>query len=372
MDVILHLTHDCQLDCAYCYGGRKRARAMSWEVAQRAIDLIFDQPSTEPAPQIGFFGGEPLLELPLLRQCVAYAEAKSAATGKPFRTVITTNGLGLDDGIAEYLKLKQIEPTLSFDGVAAAQDASRPYPDGASSFADTRQAMLTLLRHFPDPIICAVVSPENVRCLPDTIDFFMEAGIRRLLLNPNFFADWDEPHLDLWRQGYEHAARRFEEEFRGGRVMHLNFITTKIVTHLKGGYDPWECCDFGLKEIAVAPSGNIYPCQRMVGEDTEQLGLMGNVFTGFIEQTCKALADGREVTSPECLECDLRRRCRNWCSCVNHRLTGRFDRTGPLVCFHERMAIEIADRVASALFAEKNATFMETFYFEKHADPEWV
>ena len=372
MDVILHLTHDCQLGCVYCYSGRKRGKAMPFEVAKRAIDMLFAQPSTDPPPQIGFFGGEPLLEFPLLKQCVAYAESKSTQTGKPFRLAITTNGLCVDSTVADYLKSKRVEPTLSFDGIAEAQDACRRYSDGSSSFSGTRDAMRSLVGCFPDLGVCAVVSPENVRHLPASIDFFLEAGIRKVLLNPNFFATWNNSQLGLWRQGYEHAAMRFAQECRNGCVFHVNFITAKIVTRLKGGYDPCDCCDFGQKEIAISPSGNIYPCQRMVGEDTEELGLMGNVFTGMNATTCRELANSMEVTSPECLGCDLRRRCRNWCSCVNHRLTGRFDQTGALVCFHERMAIEVADQAASALFQEKNKTFMETFYIEKPVSPEWV
>lgn len=372
MDVILHLTHDCQLTCAYCYAGRKTASSMSWEVAQRAIDFLFAQPTPEEIPQIGFFGGEPLLELPLLKRCIAYAESKRKETKKPFRMVITTNGLGLDEDVAAYLHEKEVEPTLSFDGTPKAQDACRRYPGGRSSFTDTEAAMHTLLRYFPNLGVCAVISPENVQFLPDTIDYFIQNKIRRIHLNPNFFAHWDEQHLDLWRQGYEHAAKRTEEEFRNGRSLLVNFIAAKIITHLKGGYGPCDCCDFGQKEIAIAPSGNIYPCQRMVGEDNQELGLMGNVFDGLNPKTCHDLANARQVTNSECMTCDLKTRCRNWCSCVNHRLTGSFDKTGPLICFHERMAIQIADQVASSLFKEKNKTFMQTFYSKHPLTPEWV
>ncbi|UCH35644.1 MAG: radical SAM protein [Armatimonadota bacterium] len=372
MDVILHLTQDCQLDCVYCYGGQKRERAMSWEVARRAIDLMLDQPCTGTPPQLGFFGGEPLLEWPLLTRCVDHAEARAAEMGRSFRMAITTNGLGVDDAIARYLRGHRVMPTLSFDGVRAAQDACRRYRGGASSFADTQQAMLTLLGYFPDLVVCAVVSPENVRYLPESIDFLLGSGATRLLLNPNFFDTWDDRHLALWREGYEYAARCFERALRSGRFVHVNFITAKIAAHLKGGYELRDCCDFGQKEVAVAPSGNLYPCQRMVGEDTERLGLMGNVFTGFVGDACRCIAKGRQPTNPECLRCDLRRRCRNWCSCVNHRLTGRFDRTGSLVCFHERMAIEIADRAASRLFRDQDKTFLKTFYSEGQISPEWV
>lgn len=374
MDVILHLTHDCQLDCVYCYSGRKRGDAMSADVARRAIDLVFDQavPEGSPPPQIAFFGGEPLLEWDLVEGCIAYAESRTAATGNEFRLTMTTNGLGLDDAKATFLKQKNVDTVLSFDGVREAQDACRRYGDGRASFDDSERALRLLLGHFPDLMICAVVSPENVRHVPASIDFFLDAGIRRLVLNPNFFAEWDEEHLDAWRRGYGHAALRFEEAYDKGVPLNIAFITAKIITHLKGGYDPCDCCDFGRKEIAVAPSGNIYPCQRMVGEDTEALGLLGNVFDGINPGVAKEIIECGTVRSPECEACDLRRRCRNWCSCVNHALTGRFDRVGALVCFHERMAISIADRVASRLFKKNNEAFLKTFYSADQIAPEWV
>lgn len=334
--------------------------------------MLFAQPRIDHPPTISFFGGEPLLEYDLLQKCVDYAEQRGRETGRPYELTITTNGLGLDEQVVRYLREKEIEITLSFDGVREAQDASRPRPDRRSSFPETRAALRLALEHVPDTAVCAVVSPENVRYLCESIDFLLDEGVRYLHLNPNFFADWTVEGLDQWRAGYEHAAQRVVEAFRNGQVVHVNFITAKIVTHLKGGYDPCDCCDFGRREIAIAPSGNVYPCQRMVGEDNEELGLLGDVFDGRDEQACRELDGCREVTSPECLECDHRARCRNWCSCVNHRLTGRFDRVCPLVCYHERMAIEVADAAASCLFEEKNSTFLQTFYQEEQVAPEWI
>ena len=110
----------------------------------------------------------------------------------------------------------------------------------------------------------------------------------------------------------------------------------------------------------------------MVGEDNEELGLLGDVFNGLDEDACREISEARDITSPECLECEHHGRCRNWCSCVNHRLTGRFDRVGPLVCYHERMAIDVADSAASRLFQEQNSTFLETFYQEEQVAPEWI
>jgi uncharacterized protein len=374
MNVILHLTHDCQLRCAYCYGGPRHEGRMSWEVARRALDLFFEQSSTASPdiPQISFFGGEPLLEWDLLQQCVAYAESRKAAAGQDFRLTITTNGLALDRNRAEYLRSKNVGLLFSFDGAQEAQDATRRLSDGRSSFADTRRALGLVLGVFDNPAVCAVVSPENVAFLPESIDFLLGEGVRQIMLNPNFFAEWDEQHRDLWTAGYEHAARRFEESYRQGVPLNIHVFTAKIITHLQGGYGPCDVCDFGSHEIAIAPSGRIYPCQRMVGDDRQDLGLLGNVFDGLDPRAAAELAACRQVRAPACGQCAIRSRCRNWCSCVNHALTGRFDQPGGIICFHEQLAVRLADRAASRLFQEKNKLFLETYYLEKQFAPEWV
>jgi uncharacterized protein len=72
----------------------------------------------------------------------------------------------------------------------------------------------------------------------------------------------------------------------------------------------------------------------------------------------------RGNVNAECLTCGLRNRCMNWCCCINYTLTGAIDRTDGIVCFHERAAIEVADRVAACLYAEGNPAFLERFYHE--------
>ena len=374
MEMILHLTHDCQLSCTYCYSGKRREGRMSWEVAQHAIDLFFTQPWSSEGnyPEICFFGGEPLLEWELIKKCIEYAESKRASLNKQFLLSITTNGLALDEKKAAYLQAKDCEIVLSFDGVQASQDAARPFRNGSSSFLETKRVLKLLLQVISNPTVCTVVSPENVEYLPASIDFLLDEGVKHLILNPNFFTTWDEEHRNLWREGYEHAAMKLEESYRKGIALNIKLFTAKIITYLKGGYDPTDCCMFGLNEIAVAPSGLIYPCQRMVGEDSEELGVLGNVFDGIDIDASNVIANCREVTSPECRECDISRRCRNWCSCVNYSLSGDFNRPGGLICFHEQMVVTLADQVASRLFKEKNKTFMETFYSEKHIAPEWI
>ena len=94
MDFTLCLTHACNLRCAYCYAGAKDDWRMSWQVAQRAVDFglehtlsrarLLDRP---PTAQLGFFGGEPLLEWEMLQRATDYATAEAH---KAFRIFSST------------------------------------------------------------------------------------------------------------------------------------------------------------------------------------------------------------------------------------------------------------------------------------------
>ncbi|RPJ06222.1 MAG: 4Fe-4S cluster-binding domain-containing protein, partial [Deltaproteobacteria bacterium] len=62
----LCVTLRCNLACTYCYV-TKNCATMSLPTARRAIDFVFRHAPSDSNIEIGFFGGEPLLEFPLLR-----------------------------------------------------------------------------------------------------------------------------------------------------------------------------------------------------------------------------------------------------------------------------------------------------------------
>jgi uncharacterized protein len=152
----------------------------------------------------------------------------------------------------------------------------------------------------------------------------------------------------------------------------VDFIDSKIKTRLKAGYAACDRCNFGEQEIAVTAGGNIYPCERLVGEDTGDL-CIGNVRDGFDATARMAVLAKRGNRNPECRDCGLRERCMNWCACTNYITTGAIDRVDGLVCYHEQMTVAIADSVAALLYEEQNPYFLETFYsdekLETYAEP---
>lgn len=360
MNLTLCLTHDCNLRCRYCYAGRKFARSMSWEVARRGIDLALA--GRPPLVDLGFFGGEPLMEFPLLQRCVAYARERAIETGTRLRLQVTTNATLLTDEIARWLRAENFYVGISLDGVRAAHDATRRACGGESSFDAALRGLDVALAHGLRMEVIAVVDPANVRWLAESAAFLLDRGVSKLALNPNFSGRWtDEACAELERQ-YALVADDWVARYRAERPAYVNFVDGKIITRLKRGYSCRDKCGIGCREIAVAPSGNLYPCERLVGDDTDAGMVMGTVFEGIDPARQRRYLTRGGNVNPECADCAVRDRCMNWCGCTNYALTGDIDTAGGVLCWHEQLAIREADRAGALLFAEANPAFLREYY----------
>lgn len=75
----LVVTQACNLRCSYCYTGRKFRRQMSDQTARRSIDAAFASLHDGGTLELGFFGGEPLLQAAAIRRWIDYAQLTAAA-----------------------------------------------------------------------------------------------------------------------------------------------------------------------------------------------------------------------------------------------------------------------------------------------------
>jgi len=187
----------------------------------------------------------------------------------------------------------------------------------------------------------------------------------RIAINPNFYTDWPEQALEQWQATFQAIGKFYIARYRDNRALAINFIDGKIITRLKDGFEACDHCSFGEREIAVAPSGNIYPCERLVADDRHMEMCIGTVFDGFYEDKRRRILQKRGNVNAECSACAIRHRCMNWCCCINYAMTGAIDATDGILCFHERSAIAVADQVAETLYNESNPSFLSRFYYER-------
>ena len=126
----LHICHDCNLRCKYCFADEgtyhsKCKEYMSFEVGSKAIDFLIEKSGKRQNLEVDFFGGEPLMNLDVVKQIVAYAREKGDKAGKTFNFTLTTNCLLLNDETIDWLNKEMYNVVLSIDGRQEVHDRLR-------------------------------------------------------------------------------------------------------------------------------------------------------------------------------------------------------------------------------------------------------
>src|SRR5262249_59262022 len=101
--------------------------------AESSIDIWSNESEGLPSLHVTFFGGETLLNFPMLRSSVEYAKRKCAEVGKHVEFSLTTNATLLTDSVVDFLAEHKVGMTISIDGDRELHDKMRVYSDGRGS-----------------------------------------------------------------------------------------------------------------------------------------------------------------------------------------------------------------------------------------------
>jgi uncharacterized protein len=221
------------------------------------------------------------------------------------------------------------------------QDAFRHFPDGSGSSAIVEKNIKKALNIFPMTPVNAVYSPENVRSLPHVVDYLASLGTINIFLSPNISARWTKEEANILPKIYNIIGEKYMDFYRDGVPRYISLIDSKIAVILRGGYKLIERCRMGKGEYAFTPSGNIYPCERLIGSDEGKEHCLGNINEGGnFQNLCKAISN--DAVNEECLACSLKDYCMNWCGCTNYYSTGNYNIVSPFICSSEKAAINAA------------------------------
>lgn len=367
MDVTLVLTHDCNLGCSYCYAGKKFKKAMPREVGIAGIDLAMASAADGETLDLSFFGGEPLLAWDLLVEFSTYAQAKAKSRNLRLRQSVTTNGTLLDRARVEALADLGVYVALSIDGTKAANDGQRPMMSGKSSYDETLRGLDLLLDSGRPFQTISVVTPASARHFSRGVEELFARGVPRMVINPCYEAVWTDEDLAAWESEFVKALTIVAGEFRRGRVVSFGPFDNKIITRKKGRLGPEDACSLGETFFAVAPSGNLYPCERLVGEDEDLERTIGHIDRGLDAQKTsdiRAHMPDYHASNDECDDCAEKHACGAHCACANLAETGKIGVAGGVQCWYERTTLTLGDVFIRAMMAEQNEAFLGWFFPE--------
>lgn len=310
------------------------------------------------ALDLGFFGGEPLLEWDLLRECDTYLRNRAQGLPAPPRFTITTNGTLLTTERAAWLAEQRYMVVLSLDGSAAMHNLNRMYHDGRGSHTAAATA-LHILNHTPGMLYqtACVLTANNYHHAAEGIAWLKAHQPGIIMLNVDYWTPWSKADLQGAEEQLARCADLILQSFREGNPILAEPFLSKMALLLRGGQRPCDCCRMGERELCVSVDGGLFPCSRLVGSAENPTLSLGDVTHGIDRNNQATLLLRRRQLPDRCAACAERPFCIYHCGCTNYATTGDVARVGETTCHMEQCFIAHARRITKLLRAERNPAF---------------
>lgn len=317
----LHICHDCNLKCGYCFGNEGTYNTnrdyMSEEVGRAAIDFLISNSGSRHSLEVDFFGGEPLMNMDVVKSIISYAEERALLYDKEFSFTITTNAILLNDENIDYLNQKMNNVVISIDGrkdihneVRRTRNNKDCYDiivNNSKRFRERRGDKQYYIRG-----TFTSLNPDFVEDVLYINDIgFDQISIEPVVLPDNHPLALRADQMDIIKRNYELLADEYLER-RKNSGKWFNFF------HFMIDLDNGPCitkrltgCGSGCEYLAISPIGDIYPCHQFVGKEEF---LMGNVLDLTFNREIQNIFSCVNVNNKElCRECVAKYFCSGGC-----------------------------------------------------------
>ena len=344
----LHVSHDCNLRCKYCFadeGAYHSVReVMSLNTAKAAIDFLLRESGSRKVLEVDFFGGEPLMNLSVVKETVNYAKAEAAKQGKRFLFTTTTNGLLLDDETIRFFNEEMENVVLSLDGRPDIHDEVRKTVSGKGSYSAVIDKIKKFVKLRGDKhyYVRGTFTAKNLDFASDVL-FLADEGFDSISMEPVVTEipelQIKEEHLPLIEKEYERLCDEYikrENKGEGFNFFHFNI-------DLEGGpclSKRVSACGAGNEYFSVVPNGDIYPCHQFAGDAKWK---MGTVFEGKLDENLrKKFAESCLFTRKKCGDCFAKFICSGGCNANNYHFSGDIEEPYEMTCAMMKKRVECA------------------------------
>lgn len=364
--LVIHVTNVCNLNCSYCYanGGNYLSACglMSEDMLEEVIRVFYAQ--YDRINTIQFFGGEPLLNIPVIEKACGMIREIDKERGYTTQFGLVTNGTLIDQDFIDLVKKYHIGVTISYDGNIFVNDILRADKEGKGVSELVLKNAQNLKSQTNEPNTVEVtytqVHIENEVKILDVVKHIQEILPNTYVhLVPAGGKEEDEftvKNLDIFADSIDEIFREADKS-SDGRVPSYS-LADRIFYALKNKEAKGSryICDAGVGTISVSVGGDVYPCFMFT--DQEELKL-GNIMdpklfdSAIFREQLKRIRDfSFKGKNAECEKCYINTLC-NGCLGLNSYHSG-----DPLVLSNEicemfrnmtdRAIINFADRVGEA------------------------
>jgi uncharacterized protein len=323
--MVLNVTNQCNLACTYCYEygedkivdteHGKQSKFMSEATARESVEFLLKEAGQ--IAHVTFFGGETLLNFPVLKSTVAYARRRAAEVGKTVDFSLTTNATLLQPEMIDFLADNDIGVTISMDGPRELQNKFRVFHNGSGSYDIVAPKIKALLqRHRSRPIGARVTLTSETldvtriyRHLTEEFGFW-EVGFAPVTTSPNQTYAISDGGFDRMLAQFNELAYEFQEHVAMNR--HHGFSNIKdTLEEIHKGVSKAYPCGAGLGLLGVSTDGDVAVCHRFAGSDAHKLG---TVKTGIDRAAQQEFLEHHHINDKtDCHTCWARPICAGGC-----------------------------------------------------------
>jgi len=341
----LNVAHACNMKCSYCFASQgdfgMEKSLMTLETAKQALDFLMQQSGDIRNLEVDFFGGEPLLVFPMLKELVKYGRELEHTWNKKISFTLTTNALLLDDEIIQFVLDEKLGVILSLDGRPETNDRHRMLNNGSGSYDIIVPKIRKMVDSHPESYyVRGTFSRKNLDFSED-FKHIIDLGFHALSLEPavgsnNGFSIQEEDLPQVLKE-YERLTDLLCQYQQAGEEIHffhynLNLQKGPCLAKRLSG------CGAGMEYLVITPTGDIYPCHQFVGEEPF---LMGSIAEGKLNEELRLrFARNHLQNKKECRACWARFYCGGGCHANAYHSNGDISIPSRVSCEMHKKRIE--------------------------------
>lgn len=289
--ITFNVTDDCNLACTYCYFTHKtNKKIMSFEVAQKAIDAILDNPDFLEYDGVvwDFIGGEPTLELKLIDSICDYILTEMYKKDHKwlycYRFFIGSNGILYSTPEMQKLIEKHgmnLQVGITIDGSKQKHDLSRIKKDGNGSYDDVVKQIPLWQKQQGGLSTKATFAHDDLPYLKDSIVNLWSLGIKNVMANVVFENVWKEGDENIFKKQLMELADYIIENNLWYDYS-VRFFSTDIGMPITEESKKRNFCGTGSM-LAISTDGYYFPCVRFMDSAfNNHKGLsVGDIYHGW-------------------------------------------------------------------------------------------
>lgn len=331
--ISFNITHKCNLKCSYCFRSSNDLKfnygacndSMTEEVAMAGVDLLLQESRKAKDLRIGFFGGEPLLEMNLIRKTIDYAKMKGRKYEKEFSFHVTTNGTLLNESLQSYFIDNGVHFIISLDGSEKEHNLFRRYRNGKGSYHKTLKNTLSFMNKVGgNGFIARGTFFKPTLNFSDIVLHLVQKGFKIISVENGVLGEsspWAITMADIPGvvEEYDKLAKIYLNHLLNGHVYDFYHFTI-VMDHFFSHQTEIRSCMAGVRYLNISPDGNIWACHKFVNCDKYY---MGNVLKGIENRNpgislLKFHVDAKDI----CKDCWARYICAGSCHADNEQLNG--------------------------------------------------